>query len=72
MTKTQEFNPVVKEFIMRASNADQSTREQIAHELQEDVKGKLSPAGQKFIDDLCQWLITLVPNDSIQYAEASV
>lgn len=66
MAKTLEFKLVVKKFIMQASNADQSTRERIINELQEDVKGKLSPAGQSFIDDLCQWLVTQEPDKAIQ------
>ncbi|MGM0253132.1 hypothetical protein IGJ99_000686 [Enterococcus sp. AZ095b] len=66
MTKQKEFKPVVREFIMQASKADQGTRERIANEMQEQVRENLSPAGQSFVDDLCQWLVMQEPNEPIQ------
>lgn len=72
MTKTQEFESVVREFMILAVNKSQATRVRIAKDMQERLKPTLSLEGQKFIDDLCQWLVTKEPNESIREVEVEV
>lgn len=66
MAEMREFEVIVRDFIIQMSKADQSTRERVANEMQEQLRENLSPAGQSFVDDLCQWLVTQEPDKAIQ------
>lgn len=66
MAEIREFEAIVRDFNTQMSKADQSTRERVANEMQEQLRGNLSPAGQSFVNDLCQWLVMQEPNEPIQ------
>ncbi|WP_062805026.1 hypothetical protein [Enterococcus pernyi] len=66
MAEMREFEAIVRDSIIQMSKADQSTRERVANEMQEQLRENLSPAGQSFVDDLCQRLVTQEPDTAIQ------
>jgi len=65
----EELKITVRRFLVEFKDADQQTKEELTEYIQMRLAGKLSPRGKRFIEELCELLLTGEPNDVKKYLE---